>query len=95
MAYITQQQEVWQLSGELLMDNANAVLSESAILPMENQLTIDFSNITNIDTSALALMIEWMRRAKLEFCLVNFTHVPDNLKSLALLYGVDQILNVQ
>jgi len=95
MAYITQQQEVWQLSGELLMDNANAVLSESASLAMDDQLTIDFSNIKNIDTSALALMIEWMRRAKLEFCQLSFINVPENLKSLSVLYGVNEILNVK
>jgi len=92
MAYINQQKEVWQLTGDLLMDSANAVLKESASLVMDDKLSIDFSKISNIDTSALALMIEWTRRAKIEFCQLSFIHVPENLKSLAVLYGVNDFL---
>lgn len=76
------------------MDNANAVLKESELLPMYDLINIDFSDVNNIDTAALALMLAWVRRAKAESCQISYTNVPDNLNSLANLYGVQTILNI-
>jgi phospholipid transport system transporter-binding protein len=94
MAYIVKQANGWRLSGDLQMDNANAVLKESELLPMYDLINIDFSDVNNIDTAALALMLAWVRRAKAESCQISYTNVPDNLNSLANLYGVQTILNI-
>lgn len=94
MAYIAKQANAWRLSGDLQMDNANAILNESALLPMDDLINIDFADVNNIDTAALALMLAWVRRAKAEFCQLTFSNVPDNLKSLANLYSVQAILNL-
>lgn len=92
MAYITTKQFHWHLSGNLVTDEANAVLVESAQLPMEEELMIDFANVKAIDSATVALMIAWMRRAKEESIVLQFSNVPKNLKSLTHLYGVDDIL---
>lgn len=78
----------WRVSGEILMDNANTVLRESDALAMPSDLQIDFSAVTEVDTAALSLMMEWQRRATLLKTSVSFAHVPEALASLATLYGV-------
>jgi ABC-type transporter Mla MlaB component len=95
MAYISEQKDTWLLSGDLLMDSASIVLAESALLPMGDFLNVDFSKVNNVDTSTLGLMMEWVRRAKAEFCQIGFSNMPDSLKSLAQLYSVQDFFRVQ
>lgn len=78
----------WHVSGAILMDNANAVLTESDALHIENDLEINLSKVSDVDTAALSLLMEWQRRAQQAGKKVTFTHLPDNLMSLATLYGV-------
>jgi phospholipid transport system transporter-binding protein len=95
MGAITQQEDRWNLSGVILMDNANAVLEESAALEMDDRLVVDFSAVTDIDTAALSLMMAWMRRAKADFCKITFAHLPEGLVSLATLYGVHEFITFE
>jgi len=88
MSHVVSQGNTWLLSGEILVDNANAVLVESAALAMNEALQIDFSAVTNTDTSAISLMMEWQRRAIAANHKVTFVNLPDGLESLAALYGV-------
>jgi len=88
MSNVALQGNTWQLSGEILVDNANAVLVESAALVMNDALQIDFSAVTNTDTSAISLMMEWQRRAIAANHKITFVNLPEGLESLATLYGV-------
>ena len=88
MTSITLQDNQWHVSGEILVDNANAVLIESKSLEMANELQVDFSAVTAIDTAALSLLMEWQRRAIASNKKIVFTHLPESLHSLATLYGV-------
>ena len=88
MTSITLQDNQWHVSGEILVDNANAVLIESKALEMANDLQVDFSAVTDIDTAALSLLMEWQRRAIASNKKIVFTHLPESLHSLATLYGV-------
>jgi len=88
MSSIALQGNTWLLSGEILVDNANAVLVESSALAMNDALQIDFSAVTNTDTSAISLMMEWQRRAIAANHKITFVSLPEGLGSLATLYGV-------
>lgn len=88
MTSIALQDNQWHVSGEILVDNANAVLIESKALEMANDLQVDFSAVTDIDTAALSLLMEWQRRAIASNRKIVFTHLPESLHSLATLYGV-------
>lgn len=88
-ATIIQLSNKWYLSGSVLIDNANQILLESKkFLIDEDDIEIDFSEVTDIDTSALSLMMEWQRRAIASHSKVTFVNLPVNLNSLATLYGV-------
>jgi phospholipid transport system transporter-binding protein len=82
------QENKWLVSGEILVDNANSVLVESVGLPMSDALEIDFSSVTNTDTAAISLMMEWQRRAVASNHAITFKNLPEGLSSLATLYGV-------
>ena len=94
MTNIRQQENQWHVSGEVLMDNANLILSQSHDFLMTNPIEIDFSAVTDVDTGALSLMMEWQRRAIASDSKVTFANLPPNLISLATLYGVTDFIPV-
>jgi phospholipid transport system transporter-binding protein len=57
-----------------------------------NTMEIDFSQVEAVDSAAVSLMLSWLRRAQRENVTLNFTKIPDNLVSLARLYGVAELL---
>lgn len=82
----------WHISGDVLMDNANVVLAESKAFLMGKDVEIDFAGVTDVDTAALSLIMEWQRRATASNCKVTFSNLPANLTSLAALYGVTEFI---
>lgn len=74
------------------MNNVTAVLEESARVFAGANLVIDFSGVSDVDSSALSLLLEWRRAARAADRVIAFTHLPANLKSLADLYGVSELL---
>lgn len=88
MTSLTLQDNQWHVSGPILMDNANTVLAESEGLTIADNLQINLSKVTDVDTAALSLLMEWQRRVQASGKQVNFIHLPESLMSLAKLYGV-------
>jgi phospholipid transport system transporter-binding protein len=93
MAELVQQNNQWRISGNVLIDDAQKLLDLSAALPLENDVEIDFSEVTDVDTVALSLMFEWQRRASKNNCNVRYRNLPANLISLADLYGVTDFIS--
>lgn len=94
MTNITQQANQWHVSGDVFMDNANAILNQSNAFLMTDAIEIDFSEVTDVDTAALSLILEWQRRAVASNGTVSFTNLPANLTSLATLYGVTDFISM-
>lgn len=93
MAEISQSANQWRVSGDLLINNASQIFHQSAGLEMVDTLEVDFSGVTDVDTSALSLIMEWQRRAANTKSKVRFVNLPVNLTSLANLYGVTKFIN--
>ena len=76
----------------LVMANASGLLEagRSALQPGEQ--IFDFSAVTEADSSALAVMLGWLRAAALSRSTVKFAHIPAGVRSLAELYGVTELL---
>jgi phospholipid transport system transporter-binding protein len=55
-------------------------------------LTIDLSGVREADSSALSLLLEWQRSAKARGFGLKYSGLPDNLRSLAQVYGVLDLL---
>lgn len=93
MAQITQNNNSWNISGDVVIRTVPLLLDASKALSISANTTIDFAGVTDIDTATISLILEWKRRAKKENHSINFAHFPDNLNSLTQLYGVAELIN--
>jgi anti-anti-sigma factor len=85
------------LAGELnlasmprLLDETKAYISQPSL---PECLVIDFSEVTDIDSSSVALLLYWRRQAQKLGRALRYVHLPHNLASLAELYGVDELIH--
>ena len=88
--------EVLALQGALSFETVPGVLAESARYAerpdLPERLTIDFAAITAVDSSAVALLLEWRRVAQRRGKTLVFVNLPANLLALAKLYGVSELI---
>lgn len=92
MIQINQNNEQWLISGDVVFANASKLLSESLGLNFMQLTVIDFAQVTDVDTSAISLMLEWERRANAQKAIIKYINLSPNLLSLTTLYGVDEII---
>ena len=90
------QAEVLTLEGPLSFESLPGVLAKSEAYCMRpdlpERLTIDFAAVTEVDSSAVALLLEWRREAARLGKGLNFVNLPANLLALADLYGVSGLI---
>ena len=92
MAQITQHGSRWLVSGAMTVAQMNALLAESAALAATDQVEIDLKAVSDVDTTAISLLFEWLRQAYTRKSKVVFSNLPQNLTSLATLYGVLELI---
>jgi phospholipid transport system transporter-binding protein len=80
------------LSFETLPDVLRASEEYAARPDLPDRLTIDFAGIDAIDSSAVALLLEWRRQALRRGKKLDFVNLPGNLLALATLYGVENLI---
>lgn len=89
--------EVLLIEGALNFVNMPRVLKETADYVAQEKLpsclAIDFSNVTDIDSAAVALLLHWRREASRLGKALRYVHLPNNLVTLAELYGVDNLIH--
>jgi phospholipid transport system transporter-binding protein len=88
--------EVLPLKGDLNFETIPAVLVESAQYAaradLPEKLTIDFAEVKDVDSAAVALLLDWRRMATKRGKTLVFVNLPANLLELAELYGVADII---
>jgi phospholipid transport system transporter-binding protein len=57
------------------------------------QTDIDLSQLTAVDSSAVAALLAWKRAASVRDADIRFSNLPSNLVSLVELYGVADLLH--
>lgn len=82
------------LAGPVTLANVNAVLAEGAGVFKAPALTVDLAGVTEVDSTAVSLLLEWRRAAQREKRTIEYVNYPANLKSLIQLYGVSELLGV-
>jgi phospholipid transport system transporter-binding protein len=81
------------LEGPITFDNVVAVLEEGArALPAAPRIVIDLARVTDVDSAAVSLLLEWRRTVERSGRAIAFVNLPENLQSLARLYGVTELL---
>jgi phospholipid transport system transporter-binding protein len=80
------------LQGPVTMATAPQVLEESARVFSGAHIVVDLAGVTEVDSAAVSLLLEWRRQARTANRTIEFANVPVNLQSLAVLYGVSELL---
>jgi phospholipid transport system transporter-binding protein len=80
------------IEGPISMDNARALLEGALAQFRSPQTVIDLAAATEIDSSAVALLLEWRREAQRRNIDLRVENAPASVKSLAQLYGVNELL---
>jgi phospholipid transport system transporter-binding protein len=82
------------LAGPVTLANVNAVLEEGARAFKGPSIKVDLAGVTEVDSTAVSLLLEWRRAAMREKRAIDYVNYPANLKSLIQLYGVTDLLVV-
>lgn len=77
----------------LTVHNAKTVLDAGLRAIAEGQVQFDLSELTVVDSAAVATLLAWQRAAQRKGSSLVFNNVPANLQSLADLYGIAELLH--
>jgi len=76
----------------LTFQNAPAALEQGCAALAAGETVFDLGGVQSADSSALALMLAWERRARAQGRNLKFVNVPANVDALAQLYGVQELI---
>jgi phospholipid transport system transporter-binding protein len=82
------------VSGPVTLDNVAAVVEDARRHLEEGVRTVDLGEVTEMDSSLLAAMLAWVRDARRRGRQLVFTNIPESLRTIARLYGVEPLLPV-
>jgi len=95
---ITLEGDRFQVTGNVTIATVSALFSAGLKTnengKMSGDVVVDFAKLEKVDSSAVSLMLAWLREAKRNQVNLRFIHVPGNLMSLAKLYGVAELLTL-
>jgi len=91
---IRREGDVFVVEGPVTMANVEAVLGEGERIFDGPEVQVDLARVTEVDSSAVSLLLEWSRRAARKGQRMTFRSPPANLTSLAALYGVSNLVPV-
>jgi phospholipid transport system transporter-binding protein len=83
---------MYQPAQELSLQNAVKSVNAGLAVIAEGQVDFDLSALAVVDSSVVAVMLEWQRAAKRLNKLLTFHNVPKNVSSLIELYGLSEFL---
>lgn len=77
----------FQTVGSLWESSKRELASQSAV-------TVDLDAVTEVDSAALALLLEWMSWARQQGFALRYTGLPEKLRALARLSEVENLLGL-
>jgi phospholipid transport system transporter-binding protein len=80
------------VQGPVTSSNVVSLLAQGAERFTAQSVIVDLSGVTEVDSSALSLLLEWRREAVRNRREIRYCNLPASLKSLAELYGVTELL---
>lgn len=83
------------MQGNLDMDTVPALYATGLKHLADADLDVDFSRVDTVDSAAVSMLLGWARAAQRGQRKLRVAGLPDDLLSLARLYGVDELLPQQ
>jgi phospholipid transport system transporter-binding protein len=83
------------VGGPVTLSNVRRVVEEGERQLDEGVRTVDLSEVSDMDSSLLAALFAWLRHARQHEYDIGFVNLPESLRTIARLYGVDALLPAQ
>jgi phospholipid transport system transporter-binding protein len=83
-----------KLSGAVTLANVARLLEEGRRHVEEGVKSVDLAEVNEMDSALLALLLAWLRDARARGASLEFENPPQALRTIARLYGVDELLPV-
>jgi phospholipid transport system transporter-binding protein len=83
------------VSGRLTIATVPALFESGLQHLASEDLLVDFSRVEAVDSAAVSMLLGWQRAAQRSQRTLRVTGLPDDLLSLAHLYGVTELLPQQ
>ena len=80
------------MQGNLDMKTVPALFAIGLKHLASEDLHVDFSRVEAVDSAAVSMLLGWARAAQRSQRALHLVGLPDDLLSLARLYGVDDLL---
>lgn len=82
------------VEGSITIHNVVTVVERGIALFDRDDLVVDLTQVTEVDSSAVSMLLEWEREAHRHNRRICFANTPANLKGLAQLYGVSELISL-
>ncbi|RLA16945.1 MAG: NTP-binding protein [Gammaproteobacteria bacterium] len=84
---------LFKVTGPVVFATAGELLETSReLFAAAASLRVDLSGVTEVDSAALALLIEWSRQAHQQHRTIRIEHTPEKLMAIARLTGTGDII---
>ncbi len=90
-ARIEREGTAYRIIGPVTMANVESLLQEGRRQFEGTDVTVDLRGVGEADSSALSLLLQWVRDAAGQGRRMAFINLPAGLRSLAVLYGIDDL----
>jgi phospholipid transport system transporter-binding protein len=80
------------IEGALTLSTVSGLASEVRDHLRQGARVIDLRGVSEVDSSAVALALEWLRQAAESGPGLRFVNLPVAMQNLAKLYGVSELL---
>lgn len=82
----------WRVTVPMVIDNAAPLRGAGAALIDGGVAVVDLTAVGEADSSALAILLDWVRQAEKQGGSLAFRGAPSGVRALAGLYDLDGIL---
>lgn len=80
------------LAGVVNLETVPGLFDEVGEQLRQGARVVDFRDVTEVDSSAVALALEWLRQAGEAKTGLRLANLPAAMQNLATLYGVSELL---
>ncbi len=85
-----------RLSGDMVLSSVQGLLDQTRPLLTSKQYTvIDLSEVGGVDSSGVALMLEWVEWGRERGVPLHFRNIPESLMRIARLSRVEPLLTTE
>ena len=83
---------MYRVPSLITMASASEILTEGTVAIENGETEFSLVHTAGSDSSAMAVLLSWQRRARRHGTTLRFLEVPPSVASFAALYGVDGFL---